>query len=93
MYITRPAEREQSQSVIFRQNKNTGALVRDTGTLRVSSNFFWTLGRFGSRKIIFSNFGDFYRRDQFFLRTCVPQILEIFRVLLSKHSGANDGNR
>ena len=53
--------------IIFRQNKNTGALVRDIGTLRVSSNFFWVLGRFGSRKKIFSNFGDFLSSRSIFL--------------------------
>ena len=41
-HITRPAEREQSQCIIFRQNKNTGALVRDTGILRVPSIFLGT---------------------------------------------------
>ena len=39
-YITRPAEREQSQCIIFAPKILTEALVRDTGTLRVSNNFF-----------------------------------------------------
>mgnify|MGYP000347841828 CR=1 FL=1 len=39
-YVTRPAEREQSQCILFAPKILTGALVRDTGTLRVSNNFF-----------------------------------------------------
>ena len=39
-YITRPAEREQSQCIVFAPEILTEALVRDTGPLRVSNNFF-----------------------------------------------------
>ena len=38
--VTRPAEREQSQCIFFAPKILTEALVRDTGTLRVSNNFF-----------------------------------------------------
>ncbi len=41
--ITRPAEREQSQCAVLGPKILTGALVRDTGTLRVSNIFPGTL--------------------------------------------------
>ena len=40
LQFTRPAEREQIQYAIFRPKILTGRLVRDRGTLRVSSIFF-----------------------------------------------------
>ena len=40
IYFTRPAKREQSKCAEKCPKILTGALVRDTGTLRVSNNFF-----------------------------------------------------
>ena len=60
LHVTRPAEREQSQCVILGPKILTGALVRDTGTLRVSNIFPRTFWEVKMRNIKFKIFGDFF---------------------------------